>query len=74
MNEPWFRWSYALGIRPIHPKGWTVVGLWFLVAIPSGLVAIGVGEVNAILRAISAFLFLGSGIAFFATVFWKFDH
>ena len=73
-DEPWFRWSYALGIRPIHPKGSTAVGMWFSVAIPSGLISIGVGDLNAVFRAMAALLFLASGIGFSATVFWMFDH
>lgn len=72
MGEPWFSWSYAFGVKAIHPSGWLAIAAWFAVAVPSGLVAIGAGDVGAPVRIIAAALFLTSGLAFFSTVFWKF--
>jgi hypothetical protein len=72
--EPWFGWSYLLGIKPVHPNGWVALGLWFIVAIPLGLGALGAFEEHPILRAICSIAFVASALAFFWLVFWKFEE
>ena len=63
--EPWFAWSYLLGIRPIHPSGWVALGTWFLVGAPLGFGFIGAFGDSPFLRAICAFGFAASAVAFF---------
>jgi hypothetical protein len=71
--EPWFRWSWLLGIKPVHPKGWTTLGVWFVVAIPLMLASLGLLGEQPVLRAIASAAFVGSAIGFFWLVFWRLE-
>ena len=71
--EPWFGWSYLLGIKPIHPNGWAALGAWFLLAIPLGLGSLGIFGEQAVLQALCSIGFVVSGVAFFWLVFRRFE-
>lgn len=71
MNEKWFSWSWALGIKPIHPRGYLAITVWLAIAIPCGLASIGTWDVPIGVRIFSTVLFVVSNLAFFWTVFWK---
>jgi hypothetical protein len=71
--EPWFRWSWLLGIKPVHPNGWTALGVWFLVAIPLMLGGIGMFGEQPVLQALCSVAFAASAVGFFWLVFWRFE-
>jgi len=63
-----------LGIKPVHASGWVALGVWFIVAIPLGLAALGVFGEYPIIRGAGSVAFVASSIAFFGLVFWKFEN
>lgn len=73
MNEPWFRWSIIYGIEPIHKNGWTLIGLYFVFAIPSGLMALGLLEYQNITRPIGIITFLAVSLGFFGKIFSRME-
>ncbi|HUE78154.1 MAG TPA: hypothetical protein VMN38_00790 [Sphingomicrobium sp.] len=72
--EPWFGWSWLLGIKPVHPNGWAALGVWFLVAIPLMFGSVGAfGEQSAV-QVLCAVAFVASAVVFFWLVFLKFQE
>lgn len=72
--EPWFEWSWLLGIRPVHPNGWVALGCYLLVSTLLAPGSLGMFGNYPLLRAICALGFLASSLAFFWTVFWNFSR
>jgi hypothetical protein len=71
--EPWFGWPWLLGIKPVHPNGWTALGVWFLVAVPLMFGSVGAFGHQSAVQALCAVTFVASSVAFFWIVFWRFQ-
>lgn len=69
MHERWFRWSVLYGIKPIHRNGWVLLGSYFFLAVPSGLLALGLADYPHITRPIGVVMFITVSILFFWKVF-----
>ena len=71
--EPWFRWSWLLGIKPVHSSGWAETGIFFLVAVPLMFGSLGAFGEHLVITAFCSMAFVASVVAFFWLVFWKLD-
>lgn len=63
--EPWFEWSWPVGIKPIHRNGWILAaGFW---VIEGGLLfaTVGAFHLAPFIQAVAAFLFMIIGITIF---------
>lgn len=69
MDNPWFRWSYLFGIRPVHRNGYLAIGGWLLIAVPSAFVATGAAGSSDIARITAAIVFIATNLTFFWVVF-----
>lgn len=76
MIYPRFKWSRLLGIRPVNQSAYLALTFWVLVAVPSGLVAIGTTNAPEIFAFACALIFILSTLAFFWVVFYNIsgDH
>ena len=71
--EPWFRWSWSLGIKPVHPNGWKTVGVAFLLSVPLMLGAVGAFGEQPVLQALSSIAFVAVGLLFFWLVYSRLE-
>ena len=69
--EPWFKWSWLHGIKPIHPNGRIVTRAYLMIAIPCMFASLGVFGIGPVLRAIAVAVFLASGVAYWVLVYWN---
>lgn len=70
--EPWFDWSWLLGIKPVHPNGWLALGCYLLASAALALGALGMFGELPLLKAVCAIGFVGASLLFFWIVFWYF--
>lgn len=69
--EPWFEWSWLLGIKPIHPYGWLLVALFWSIEIPLMFAVVGYFELATIHQLAAVVGFVAVGLTAFAITFWK---
>ena len=72
--EPWFAWSWLIGIKPVHPNGWVALGVYWVVAIPLMFGALGAFALGPLVQAIAAIAFVTASLATFALVYWRFKE
>ena len=61
-----------MGIKPIHPNGWLMVAVFWIIEIPLMLAAGGYFGLDPILQFAAAIGFVAVAIVTFAITFWKF--
>ena len=67
--EPWFAWSWLIGIKPIHPNGWVAIGMYWLVAIPLMFGGLGAFDLGPLVQAMAAIAFVAASLAMFGIVY-----
>lgn len=70
--EPWFEWSWLLGIKPIHPNGWLVVAGFWIIEAPLMFAAVGAFKLGPLIQVIAAAVFAVVAFTTFVFVFSKF--
>jgi hypothetical protein len=61
-----------MGIKPIHPNGWLLVSVFWLVEIPLMFAAGGTFELGQYVQALAGMAFVAIAIGTFMVVFSRF--